>query len=162
VPPQDAPPQENITEESYSLEITVKDPGGNQVDLPGELETQHGSELGKLFMLPHMLDTFIVNLELPALPLKQLNLDPAPEKLIKAINSILTYLCDDNPHLLTYRFGIPTGLGMQQGLVELLEVLEWCSAAGYQLSLRATRRYFSLTDQKLIVQQEQETAQPWM
>ena len=75
---------------------------------------------------------------------------------------MIDYLVNENPYMLTYRFGVPTGLAMQKGLEELLHVLEWSSENNYLASLRAIRRYYSVADQKEIVQREQETAQPWM
>ncbi len=163
VPLEDAPPKENISEESFNLEISLKDSAGNQVDLPPALQTGHSSELGRFFLLPHLLeDVFLYDLKLPVLPLKNLNTDPPIESLIEAIKSILLYLENENPYLLTYRFGVRTGLGMQKGLEELLQVLEWSFAETYQASLRAIRRYFSHTEQREIIQREQESAQPWM
>lgn len=162
VPLEDAPPQEDISDESFVLEISLKDLAGNQIDLPSGLQPEHSSELSRFFLLPHILDIFIIDLELPAFPLKNLGADPSTEKLIEAIKSVLAYLEKENPYLLTYRFGVPTGLGMQKGLEELLQVLEWSSAANYKVSLRAIRRYFSLADQKVIIQREQKSAQPWM
>ena len=163
VPLENAPPKEDISEESFDLEISLKDSAGNQVDLPTALQTGHSSELGRFFLLPHLLeDVFLYDLKLPVLPLKNLNTDPPIESLIEAIKSILLYLENENPYLLTYRFGVRTGLGMQKGLEELLQVLEWSFAETYQASLRAIRRYFSHTEQREIIQREQESAQPWM
>jgi len=163
VPLEDAPSKEDISEESFDLEISLKDSAGNQVDLPTALQTGHSSELGRFFLLPHLLeDVFLYDLKLPVLPLKNLNTDPPIESLIEAIKSILLYLENENPYLLTYRFGVRTGLGMQKGLEELLQVLEWSFAETYQASLRAIRRYFSHTEQREIIQRKQESAQPWM
>ncbi len=163
VPLENAPPKEDISEESFDLEISLKDSAGNQVDLPTALQTGHSSELGRFFLLPHLLeDVFLYDLKLPVLPLKNLNTDPPIDSLIEAIKSILLYLENENPYLLTYRFGVRTGLGMQKGLEELLQVLEWSFAETYQASLRAIRRYFSHTEQREIIQREQESAQPWM
>ena len=163
VPLENAPPKEDISEESFDLEISLKDSAGNQVDLPTALQTGHRSELGRFFLLPHLLeDIFLYDLKLPVLPLKNLNTDPPIESLIEAIKSILLYLENENPYLLTYRFGVRTGLGMQKGLEELLQVLEWSFTETYQASLRAIRRYFSHTEQREIIQREQESAQPWM
>ena len=64
--------------------------------------------------------------------------------------------------MLTYRFGVHTGLAKQEGLKELSHVLAWSSVNNYQSSLRAIRRYFSIADQKQIIQQNQYSAQPWM
>ncbi len=64
--------------------------------------------------------------------------------------------------MLTYRFGVRTGLAMQEGLEELSHILVWSAENNYQPSLRAIRRYFSIADQKQIIQREQNSAQPWM
>lgn len=162
VPLEDAPPQLHISDEKFDFEISAKDPAGYPAEVPSDLLPQQKSALGRFFLLPHLLDIFLLNLELPALPLMNLTADPAPEELIKAIKPILLYLEDENPYLLTYRFGVPTGLAMEQGLKELLRSLEWINDQGYQVSLRAVRKYYSITDQKEIIQREQETAQPWM
>ena len=162
VPIKDAPSQEDISDESFDFEISLTDSGGNQVDLPPDLSPEHNAELGRFFLLPHILDIFIINLDLPVTPVKNLGSDPPLEELIDAIKSIHNYLVDENPYMLTYRFGVPTGLAMQQGLNELLQILMWSDTNGYQITLRAVRRYFSIADQKEVIQREQETAQPWM
>jgi 1-acyl-sn-glycerol-3-phosphate acyltransferase len=162
VPIKDAPLQEDISDESFDFEISLKDITGNQVELPSNLQPQHNVELGRFFLLPHILDVFLINLELPVLPIKNLAADPALDELTKAIKAMIDYLVDENPYMLTYRFGVRTGLAMQKGLEELLQVLEWSSENKYQASLRAIRRYYSVADQKEIIQREQESAQPWM
>lgn len=162
VPQKDAPPKENITDESFDFEISLTDSAGNQINLPAELEPEHKPELGRFFLLPHILEIFIINLELPVDPVINLRADPPVEDLTIAIQAILDYLIDENPYMLTYRFGVPTGLAMQKGLEELLQILEWCQSRGYQISLRAIREYFSLDENKLIMQREQESTQPWM
>jgi len=162
VPIKDAPLHEEISDESFDFEITLKDLAGNQVAIPSELQPEHSVELGRFFLLPHILDIFLVNLELPVLPIKNLAADPAVAELIRALKAIIDYLVDVNPYMLTYRFGVPTGLAMQKGLEELLLVLEWSKNNNYQTSLRAIRRYYSVADQKEIIQREQESAQPWM
>jgi len=162
VPAEEAPPHEDISDESFDFEIKLNDSVGSQVDLPIDLQPKHKAELGRFFLLPHILDIFLVNLELPVLPIKEIGADPPLDKLIVALDSILAYLKNENPYLLTYRFGVPTGLGMQKGLEELGQILEWSSAAGYQISLRAIRQYYSPTEKKVIIQREQESSQPWM
>lgn len=162
VPLDDAPHQEDISNERFDFEISLRDPAGDPVDLPVELLPEHRSELGRFFHLPNLLDIFQVNLEFPILPLKNLNTDPAPEKIIAAIKPILEYLETENPYLITYRFGVSTGLAMEEGLKELLQTLEWISEKNFYPSLRAIRRYFSIPEQKEIIQREQTSAQPWM
>jgi len=162
VPAEDAPPLRDISDESFDLEINLKDSTGNQVDLPVDLQPKHKAELGRFLLLPHILDIFLVNLELPVHPLLKIDLDPPTDQLIVAIDSILAYLKGENPYLLTYRFGVPTGLGMQKGLEELGQILDWSSRADYQISLRAIRQYYSRKERKIIIQREQESSQPWM
>ena len=162
VPIEDAPLQEDISDESFDFEISLKDLAGNHIKLPSDFQLQHNVELGRFFLLPHILDIFLINLELPVTPIKNLAADPTLDELTKAIKAIIDYLVDENPYVLTYRFGVSTGLAMQKGLEELLQVLEWSSDNNYQASLRAIRRYYSATDQKEIIQREQESAQPWM
>ncbi len=162
VPATDGPPQENISDESFDFEISLRDKTGNHVELPPIFRPKQSSELGRFFLLPHLLDIFLFNLELPITPIKNLAADPPLDELTKAIKSIVHYLENENPYLLTYRFGVKTGLAMQKGLGELLRVLEWCSDNKYQASLRAIRRYYSVTDQKEIIQRDQKSAQPWM
>ena len=162
VPTRDAPLQKDISDESFDFEISLKDSAGNQIELPSYLQPQHKAELGRFFLLPHILDVFLVNLELPVLPIKNLSADPALDELTKAIKAMVDYLADENPYMLTYRFGVRTGLAMQKGLEELLHVLEWSSENNYLASLRAIRRYYSVADQKEIIQREQESAEPWM
>jgi len=162
VPDEDAPPQEDISDEIFDLEISFKDSAGNQVDLPSGLQPEHNSELSRFFLLPHLLEIFLISLELPVLPLLDLSADPSSEELIKSLKSIQAYLEEENPYLLTYRFGVPTGLGMQKGLEELLQILEWSSAGNYKVSLRAIRQYFSIAEQRVIIQREQGPVQPWM
>lgn len=162
VPPEETPPQKDISDERFDFEISLKDSAGNFVELPSGLQIDHKSELGRFFLLPHLLDIFISNLEFPVLPLMNLNSDPPTEELINAIKPIMDYLEEENPYLLTYRFGVPTGLAMQDGLKGLLLALEWIYEKGYHPSLRAVRRYFSIPDQKEIIQREQESTQPWM
>ena len=162
VPTEDAPPQEDISDEIFDFEISLIDSAGNQVDLPDDLHPKYKAELGRFFLLPHILDIFLVNLELPVLPLMEIGSDPPLDQLIVALDAILAYLKDENPYLLTYRFGVPTGLGMQKGLEELGQILEWSSAAAFQISLRAIRQYYSPIEKKVIIQREQESSQPWM
>jgi len=162
VPTEDASPQEDISDEIFDFEISLIDSAGNQVDLPDDLDPKYKAELGRFFLLPLILDIFLINLELSVLPFMEIDSDPPLDQLIVALDSILAYLKDENPYLLTYRFGFPTGLGMQKGLEELGQILEWSSAADFQVSLRAIRQYYSRSEKKLIIQREQESSQPWM
>jgi hypothetical protein len=84
------------------------------------------------------------------------------EDLVLATKSILEYLEEENPYLLTYRFGVPEGLAMQAGLNELLRILEWCSENDYEISITPIHRYYSQTKQKEITKTVQQHKQPWM
>ncbi len=162
VPIEEAPHHDEISEESFDLEILIKDNLDNPVELPAALSLNHKADLGKFFLMPHLLDIFLINLGLPVGALKELNTDPPINLLIAGVSSILDYLKTDNPFLLTYRFGVPSGLGMQEGLEELIHILEWSSSGDYQISLRAIRQYFSPIKQKIVIQRNQKSARPWM
>lgn len=153
---------QEITGEWFEMEIYLTDAKGETLEISPDLRIQHASHLAKFLHRPLVMELFTVNLELPVHPLLLLiNKPPVPD-LILALKSILSYLKEENPNLLTYRFGIPEGLGMQEGLRELLRVLEWCSAKGHLVSINAVRHYYSHSEQREIVQREQEISQPWM
>jgi 1-acyl-sn-glycerol-3-phosphate acyltransferase len=153
---------EDISDESFEMEINLTSNKGDSIELPSELKPQHSYQLARFLHLPLILELFIINLELPVEPLSDLKKKTSPEDLIKAVRSILDYLEKDNPHLLTYRFGIPAGLSMQEGIKELLSILEWCSDRGHEITVTPVRRYYSKMEKKEIIQREQKIIESWM
>lgn len=51
---------------------------------------------------------------------------------------------------------------MQKGLNELLKILEWCSSNNHQIAIIPVRHYYSPSEEREIIQEEQEIYQPWM
>jgi len=161
-PAEDAELDQEITNEWFEMEIYLTDDKGETLEIPPDLNIQHGPHLAKFLHSPLVMELFTLNLELPVHPLQILINNPPVTDLILALKSILHYLKEENPNLLTYRFGIPEGLAMQDGLKELLWALEWCHKNGHQISINAVRHYFSHSEQREIVQRDQEISQPWM
>jgi 1-acyl-sn-glycerol-3-phosphate acyltransferase len=162
VPAEEADLDQEITNEWFEMEFYLTDESGETLEIPSNLQIHHAPQLAKFLHRPAILELFIVNLELPVQPLQRLTKKPFLPDLIQSLNLVLNYLAEENPNLLTYRFGIPEGLGMEEGLRELLLILEWCSKNGYQISINAVRHYFSHSEQREIAQRDQEIPQPWM
>jgi 1-acyl-sn-glycerol-3-phosphate acyltransferase len=132
VPTEDDASESEIIDERFEIELNLKDKTGKTLELPGELQFQQASQLAKFLHRPAILDIFESNLE------------------------------KENPYLLTYRFGIKGGLAMQQGLGELLRILEWCSRNDHQIAITPVRRYYSPKEDREIIERDQEIYQPWM
>ena len=144
------------------MEFNHTNYAGDTSKIPSKLQIQHPSQLAKLLHRPAVLDIFLANLQLPVTPLLSLMKNPPLPDLIIALESILSYLEKENPYLLTYRFGVREGLEMQEGLRELLEILEWCSSNNHQITVIPVRHYYSPIEEREIIQKEQKNYQPWM
>jgi len=162
VPSEEIAPDPEIINERFEMEINLIDSAGHTLVIPPKLQFKHPTQLAKLLHRPAVLDIFLVNLQLPVTPLLSLMKKPALNDLIIALESILLYLEKENPYLLTYRFGVREGLEMQEGLKELLKILEWCSRNNHQIAAIPVRRYYSPSEDREIIQREQEIYQPWM
>jgi len=162
VPTEDNASETGIIDECFEMELYLKDKTGKTLELPVELQFQQASQLAKFLHRPAILDIFETNLELPVHSIQILKEKPPVSELIQALQSILLYLENENPYLLTYRFGIKGGLAMQQGLGELLRILEWCSRNDHQITITPVRRYYSLKEEREIIERDQEVYQPWM
>ncbi len=162
VPTEDNASESEIIDERFEMELNLKDKTGKILELPGELQFQQASQLAKFLHRPAILDIFESNLELPVHSIQNLKENPPLSELIQALQSILLYLEKENPYLLTYRFGIKGGLAMQQGLGELLRILEWCSRNDHQIAITPVRRYYSPKEEREIIERDQEIYQPWM
>jgi len=162
VPTEDKASEIEIIDERFEMELNLKDKTGKTLELPGELHFQQASPLAKFLHLPAILDLFASNLELPVHSIQNLKEKPPVSELIEALQLILHYLEEENPYLLTYRFGIKGGLAMQQGLGELLRILEWCSRNDHQIVITPVRRYYSPQEDREIIERDQEIYQPWM
>jgi len=155
-------PDPEILNEWFEMEFNLTNNAGDTSKIPSKLQIQHPSQLTKLLHRPAVLDIFLANLQLPVTPLLSLMKKPPLSDLIIALESILSYLEKENPYLLTYRFGVREGLEMQEGLRELLEILEWCSSNNHQITVIPVRHYYSPQEEREIIQKEQKIYQPWM
>ena len=151
-----------IVNERFDLQITVRSSSGEEIPIPRKYQILEDIALAKLLHRPAILKIFTVNLDLPVDPLQQLSSNPSIADLKKACQTILDYLNQDNPFLLTYRFGIKGGLAMQQGLLELNRLLEWCQEFDYSISILPIRIYHSLIEDREIMQVDQGSFQSWM
>ncbi len=151
-----------MEEETFDLEVTLRNTEGQFLPFPGDLAIAAPAETAKFFHRPAILKIFQVNLDLPIQPLTQLADQPRPEEIARALNQILTYLEDKNPHLLTYRFGIREGLAMQEGLASLARLAAWAGRQNIKIVLKPIRRYYSPSKKKYLTQITQESFKSWM
>lgn len=151
-----------IIDERFELSITILDKERNPVQPPADLQVVEAVPLSTFLHRPAILKIFKINLDLPTEPLQRLAEAPLVIDLINACQSVLEYLADENPYLLTYRFGVKGGLAMESGIKELHKLLLWCEAEGYQIRIEPTRIYYSLKQKREIRHTEQGSFQSWM
>ncbi len=162
VPLEEYHTEPEIINERFELTVSVLDSEGNPLSIPRELTIQDDIALAKILHRPAILKIFRVNLDLPVEPLERLADQPPVEDLVPASRAILEYLEHDNPYLLTYRFGVQEGLAMQAGLAQLHRLLLWCQEYGYQVDVQPLRFYYSLQEERDIIQSRQDIFQSWM
>jgi len=162
VPPQDRVPETTISDEQFELRIKVLDQEQQTVPVPDHVSIQHPKALAKVLHRPGILKIFRVNLNLPVEPLQKLHHFPSTNTLLDGIEAILHYFKDENPYLLTYRFGSQEGYAMENGLRELYQLLSWVNRNQYQARITPVRKYISIKENRKIVQTKQGTFQDWM
>jgi 1-acyl-sn-glycerol-3-phosphate acyltransferase len=140
IPEEDKRKHDQILDERFEFTAAIHDSGGAAVDLPDQPQIVHPEALGHFFHRPVLLNTMARNLKLPVQPLQQLDTEHDPGAMADATQSILGYL-DENPHFLTYRFGYEVGGAMKDGLIEMRDLARWAKQSGYQVTLKAIRRY---------------------
>jgi len=162
VPEEDRIPEPMIVDERFDLEVAVRDQKERPVSIPEDKQIQHASALAKVLHRPAILKIFRVNLNMPVEPLQTLVETPPAVSLANALQPILTYLEEENPYLLTYRFGPSEGYAMQAGLEELLSLVNWVKKREYTIEITPVRKYFSREDGRDIVQRKQGEFRHWM
>lgn len=162
VPKDEYTTEPEIVNERFELEISVHDQDQREVQIPDHLGIQEDVLLAKFFHRPAILKIFLFNLELPVEPLQKLVEMPAVTELIQACQSVLTYLAEENPYLLTYRFGVNEGLAMEASIKELHQLLLWCQSHDYTIQIQPTRYYYSIKEERDIRQTDQGSFQSWM
>ncbi len=162
VPQDQFKTEPEIIDERFELNIIILDKEQNPVQPPADLQVVEAVPLSRFFHRPAILKIFKINLELPVEPLQRLAEGPPVIDLINACQTVLDYLSDENPYLLTYRFGVKGGLAMERGIKELHKLLLWCEGEGYQVLIEPTRIYYSLKEKREIRHTEQGSFQSWM
>lgn len=162
VPPEDRKREQEIADERFELQVAVAGPEGEAVHPPSELALSHSQTLAKLLHRPGILKIFDKNLHMPVEPLQNLKRKPEAGQIASAIRPILTYLEEENPYMLTYRFGAQEGRAMEAGLRELLALAEWAERTGRSLIVTPIRRYYSVERGEEVVQIEQKKFVGWM
>lgn len=162
VPQDQYTTEPEIVNERFELALTVEDQDQNPVPIPDHLIIHNALPLAKFFHRPPILKIFQVNLDLPVEPLQNLLARPSAEDLLRACQVVVTYLDEENPYLLTYRFGVMEGQAMKTGLQELVRLLDWCQSNGFQIQIDPVRTYFSIKQGQDIRQVEQGHHRSWM
>jgi 1-acyl-sn-glycerol-3-phosphate acyltransferase len=136
VPEQEQPKTAPIEDETFAFRVEALDAQGSQHTIPAELLPEHGEALSKFIHRTTLFNNLLENLQLPVLPLKELQTHPPVTDLLAATGAILAYLERENPYYFTYRYGPKEGHAMGEGVRELHELLQW--AHSNDLAIRAT------------------------
>lgn len=151
-----------ISNERFKLSIIVKDKDKTNIPIPEDKRIKHDTSLVKFLHRPAILKIFYANLSLPIEVLLNIAQNSDPQAIIDAVKLILHYLDNENPYLLTYRFGPKIGEEMKLGLQELLKLSKWASNHNYSLHITPTRLFFSIRDNQEIIQTRPEKFEHWM
>jgi 1-acyl-sn-glycerol-3-phosphate acyltransferase len=162
LPADDPARQAGIADERFELRVTVQGPDGEPVSYPTGLDILHTAALAKLLHRPVVLKIFGENLRLPTRALQNLHDEHDAGVIADATRAILDYLSDENPYLLTYRFGPQEAGAMQAGLEELLALARWAAESGLALTITPVRRFYSLDQEREVVQIKQGSFERWM
>jgi 1-acyl-sn-glycerol-3-phosphate acyltransferase len=162
LPTDDPARRVSAIDERFELRVAVQAPDGSPGTCPDDLGIQHATALASLLHRPAILKIFTSNLNLPTRPLQNLEREPDPAEIVEAIRAILNYLDEENPYLLTYRFGPQQAEAMRLGLKELLALASWASESGLRLTITPIRRYTSPDQGEEIVQVRQGSFEGWM
>jgi 1-acyl-sn-glycerol-3-phosphate acyltransferase len=161
LPADDPAHQVRAVNERFELQVAVQGQDGSPESYPADLTIRHTTALAKLLHRPAVLKIFKVNLHLPIDPLQRLENRHDAGTIVTAVEAIIGYLKDENPYLLTYRFGPREAEEMEFGLQELLTLARWAAASEFSLVVTPIRRYFSPEIGEEVVQIEQGEFRHW-
>ena len=139
IPKRDLDQIQHRVDERYHLKVEALAKGIKK-PIPDDVNIRHGAAYAQFLFNPTIMDVLVRNLHLPIKPLRRVSPESRLEPLIKAWQSILDYL-ETNPGYFTYRFGITTGLAVQESLFELIRLAEWAQASGLKLNIIPIRKY---------------------
>jgi len=161
--PEDDPSQyETTRDETFDMQVKIKDGKGVNISCPDDLKIQHKYELAKFLHNPGILKVFDKNLRLDVLPVQTLDVSHDPDSISMALQQILKYLYDENPFFLVYRFGPKEAEAMTLGLEELLRLANWCVASKSSLAVTPIRRFYKIDEANEITQIKQGKFESWM
>lgn len=151
-----------ITDECFELEVTVQNNSSTWKTPPHEHDIKHRSGLARFLHSPVILKVYTKNLNKDIRAIQDIAQTQNPAKIADALIQVLTYLDNENPYFLTYRFGGPEADNMRKGLEELLQLTQWAIQTNHTIEVVPIRRYYSLEKEREIIQREQETFEKWM
>lgn len=154
--------QKKIKDECFKLSIAVNDKNNLNIPIPEDKKIVHETSLVRFLHRPTILKLFYSNLNLPIEALLKLDQTTDPQIISNAVFLILHYLENENPYLLTYRFGPKMGEEMKLGLQEFYELSQWVSKNKWELIVKPIRKYYSLEENKVVIQTRPNKFQKWM
>ena len=160
IPNEDRVQNEIIKDESFELQIVLKDRDGQTVPVPEELNVNHGDAFSKFTHRKTLINNFIQNMNLPEVaPLMHLADKPGMDEIITATHSILEHLKHDNPYYFTYRYGQREGRAMEYGIRELYNLARWAKEQGLTLEVTPFRRFTVIdTGEEVVLDRPEEFA----
>ncbi len=132
-----------LASETFELHLTVTSAGGHSLNgsTPQVTPLEQAQAVGKFFHRPVLLDAMRRNLELPVGVLEQLQTARDAAAFATALDAVVSYIQNENPYFLTYRFGNDEGHAMEAGLAQLRDAARWAADNGYQMDIKPIRRY---------------------
>jgi hypothetical protein len=160
--PDDPSLEIKIKDERFELIIELRDQQGILQDIPRNLTIYHDKALANFFHRPAILKIFKTNLALPVDALQNLESEHNPTSISMAVQAVLNYLHQENPYLLSYRFGPKTAEAMLTGIGELVDLSKWAAEQHLTMAVTPIRRFYSIEQGKEIVQIKQDLFEHWM
>ena len=151
-----------IKDEEFELKTEAFTANQEMVAIPASVTIQNQAALSKFFHRPAILKIFRRNLQLPIAPLQNLVQQDNPQSIKAALEAVLNYLENENPYLLTYRFGPKNAEEMFLGLQELLKFTNWAVNENFSVRVTPIWKYFSIEQNKHISQTSQGAFTDWM
>lgn len=162
VPEEEMEELPQIVDERFELTVKVEAPVDGEVSPPADRRIEHPAALAKFLHSPGILKVFDENLDMDVRALQDIVGTEDPGAIARATAGVLSYLGQDNPYFLTYRFGPQMAEAMEFGLMELRALARWADEMGYSLQIVPIRRYYSPDAGREIVQIEQGRFEDWM
>lgn len=151
-----------IENERFDAEVQVRCAGESWQSPPVELTIEHDTGLAHFLHSPVILKVYQKNLQRDITALQDIALHHDPQAIAGAVQRVLDYLENENTFFLSYRFGSEEARNMKTGLEELLALAQWAAQSNHELKVVPFRRYFSLVQEKEIVQTKQDRYENWM